>query len=171
MRILLSTLLIFTSLFGIGEDTNTMKANFTQTITDDKNSTLTYSGTMLAKRPYMAMWHYLQPIEKSIYIDANEVTIVEPELEQAIIKRLDNTIDILAILSSATKQPNGSFIALYHDKEYTIVMNKRSIKQISYMDAFDNLVIITFKDQKINSSIDDSQFTANIPLDFDVIKD
>ena len=171
MRIIFMALLALSPLFAIGEKTETMHATFVQTITDDKNSTITYEGTMSAKRPNMAFWHYTEPVEKMIYIDTQKVTIVEPELEQAIVKRLDNTIDILAILASAQKEGKNSYVATYNDKDYYISLQNDKIQSIRYSDAFENTVKIVFSAQKINAKIDNTFFEAQIPDDFDVIKD
>ncbi|MGB6019631.1 MAG: LolA-like outer membrane lipoprotein chaperone [Sulfurimonadaceae bacterium] len=171
MRIIFVALFILSPLFAISEKTDTMKAEFIQTITDDKNSTITYKGSMLAKRPNMAMWHYKEPIEKTVFITAANVTIIEPELEQAIIKQLGNSIDILAILASAKRDSKNSYIAFYNNKEYHIAIQGDMIKAISYTDAFDNVVKIVFTAQQINKTINDSRFEADIPADFDIIKD
>ncbi len=171
MRILFIALFVLSPLFAISENTDTMKADFVQTITDDKNSTITYKGNMFAKRPNMALWHYKEPVEKSVYITAESVTIVEPELEQAIIKRLGNSIDILAILSSAKRDTKNSYSVFYDNKRYDVLMQDKMIKSISYTDAFDNIVKIVFTAQQINKNIDDSRFRADIPADFDIIKD
>ncbi len=171
MRTLLMTLLTISSLFAIGEHTNTMQADFTQTITDDKNKTITYKGHMLAKRPNLALWQYKEPIEKSVYITAHSATIVEPELEQAIVKKLDNSIDILAILASAKKESKARYIAFYDDKEYVVLMKGQKIASITYHDAFGNVVKISFSAQEINKNINDTSFDAHIPPDYDVIKD
>ncbi len=171
MRFLLLALLSTLTLFAVGEDTDTMQAAFIQTITDDKNSTITYTGTMAAKRPDMSMWHYREPIEKSVYITTQSVTIVEPELEQAIVKKLHNSIDVLAILASAKKKSNNRYIAYYKEKEYLVVLDNKKIKEISYTDAFDNIVKITFSGQQINQHIDNDYFMPDIPDDFDIIQD
>ena len=171
MRIIFVALLALTPLFAIGEKTETMQAQFVQTITDDKKSTITYKGTMSAKRPSMAMWHYIEPVDKKIYITAEKVTIVEPELEQAIEKRLSNTIDILAILASAQKEGKNSYVASYNDKEYYIALKNNMINTITYHDAFDNTVKIVFSAQKINQKLDNTHFDAIIPDDFDIIRD
>lgn len=161
---------MLTSLFAIGEKTNTMQADFVQTIKDDKNSTITYTGTMLAKRPNMTKWHYKEPIEKSVYVTASNVTIIEPELEQAIIQRLNNSIDILAILSSVTKVGKSTYEAFYNNKKYQITMKGALIQSISFADAFDNRVTITFTAQKINQKLNNDLFVADIPADFDIIR-
>ncbi len=171
MRLIFITLFVIAPLFAISEKTNTMKANFVQTITDDKNSTITYRGNMLAKRPNMALWHYQEPIEKMVYITAESVTIIEPELEQAIIKRLGNSIDLLAILASATKDSKNSYTAFYDNKEYHITVKGEMINTISYKDAFDNNVKIVFSTQQINKKVDNEQFKAVVPADFDIIHD
>lgn len=171
MRLLLITLLTLTSLYGIGENTVTMQANFTQTITNDKNKTITYSGEMLAKRPNLTKWHYSKPVDKTVYITTSNVTIIEPELEQAIVKQLENSIDILAILAAATKITENEYSAYYHAKQYQIGLENNEIKTIRYKDAFDNVVIITFTKRKLNKKIDDAIFFPTIPKDFDIIQD
>ena len=171
MRTLLIALFTVTSLLAIGENTNTMQANFTQTITNDRNSTITYKGNLLVKRPSLALWHYVEPIEKSVYITSSSATIIEPELEQAIVKKLDNSVDILAILASAKKESTNHYSAMYDDKQYLIEMKEGFIHSITYSDAFENIVQITFSKQKINKKISDAKFEAIIPLDYDIIKD
>lgn len=171
MRLFFAALLTVTSLFALSETTDTMQADFVQTITDDKNTTITYRGDMLAKRPNMAMWHYSEPFEKTVYIAANSVTIVEPELEQAIVKKLDSSIDILAVLASAQQVAKERYTAYYNTKEYDIAMHGDKIRTIRYTDAFDNKVTIVFDRQLINRAIDDSRFKAVIPEGFDIISE
>jgi outer membrane lipoprotein carrier protein len=171
MRLFFTVLLCAASLFALGETTDTMQADFVQTITDDKNSTITYRGEMLAKRPDMSMWHYREPFEKTVYIASKSVTIVEPELEQAIIRKLDGTIDILGILASARKVSKENYAAYYNTKEYDITVQGDKIKSIRYTDAFDNRVSIVFDKQLINRPIDDGRFKAVIPDGFDVISE
>ena len=171
MRIIFVALLALSPLFAISEKTETMKADFIQTIVNDKKGTITYKGTMSAKRPSMAIWHYKEPIDKTVYITAENITVVEPELEQAIVRKLDDTIDILAILASAKKTGKGNYTAYYRSKEYNITMQQDMIKAISFTDAFDNIVTIKFSHQQINKMISDSDFDADIPADFDIIRD
>ncbi|WP_345974040.1 LolA-like outer membrane lipoprotein chaperone [Sulfurimonas sp. HSL3-7] len=171
MRLLFAALLSITSLFAISEKTDTMQADFVQTITDDKNSTITYRGDMLAKRPNMALWHYKEPVQKSVYITARNVTVIEPELEQVIIKKLNGSVDILAILGAAEHVGKNSYRAYYSGKEYLISIKDDKIDTISYTDAFDNRVSIVFDKQQINQKIEDSRFKATIPQDFDIISE
>lgn len=171
MRLLLASLLTVTSLFAISEHTETIQADFVQTITDDRNNTITYRGDMLAKRPSKAMWHYKEPVEKRVYISAENVTVVEPELEQAIVKKIDDNIDILAILATAKKEKNDSYTAYYNDKAYHITLANGVIKTIRFTDAFDNNVKIIFDKQQINQNIDDALFRATIPEAFDIISE
>ena len=171
MRLLFAALLFATSLFAIGEKTDTMQADFVQTITDDKNSTITYRGDMIAKRPNMAIWHYKEPVQKSVYVTARNVTVIEPELEQVIIKKLNGSVDILAILGAAEQVGKNSYRAHYSGKEYLISVKGGKIETISYTDAFDNRVSIVFDKQQINQTIEDERFKAVIPQDFDIISE
>lgn len=171
MRLLLAALLSISSLFAISEKTDTMQADFVQTISDDKNNTITYRGDMLAKRPNMAMWHYIEPVEKRVYVTARNVTVVEPELEQVIIKKLNGSVDILAILAAAEHLEKNRYRAYYSAKEYFISVKDDKIDTISYTDAFDNRVNIIFHKQQINQKIEDSRFKAIIPQDFDIISE
>jgi outer membrane lipoprotein carrier protein len=171
MRLLLAALLSISSLFAISEKTDTMQADFVQTISDDKNNTITYRGDMLAKRPNMAMWHYIEPVEKRVYVTARNVTVVEPELEQVIIKKLNGSVDILAILAAAEHLEKNRYRAYYSGKEYLVSVKGDKIDTISYTDAFDNRVNIIFHKQQINQMIEDSRFKATIPQDFDIISE
>lgn len=148
-----------------------MEAAFTQTVTNDKNNTLLYSGYMYAKEPYKTFWHYKKPFEKSLYISGDKITIVQPDLEQAIVKTLDENINILAILRSAQKMKNGHYLARYNENRYEIVLEKKMIKSIHYKTPFDHQVVITFTDPKVNQVIDNQIFKAQIPDDFDIISE
>ncbi len=171
MKKIVTSLLLCHSLFALGESTTTLEADFVQTIVDDQNATITYKGDMLAKRPNQALWHYSKPVEKSVFIIDKTITVVEPELEQVIIKKLQNTIDILGILSSAKKTSPNHYTAYYHENSYHIVMDKKVLKSISYIDAFENSVTLKFSNQKRNHKISEARFNIVIPEDFDVIKD
>jgi len=171
MRLLFVALLSISSLFALGEKTETMQADFIQTITDDRNSTITYRGDMIAKRPNMTMWHYREPFEKRVYITADNVTIVEPELEQAIIKKLRSSIDILAILAAAQRDQDNSYSASYNDQKYRITVDGDKIMSIAYTDTFDNNVKIVFEKHQINKVVDSGRFKAQIPEEYDIISD
>ena len=159
-----------TSLFAFGESIQSFEANFIQTITDEEKKTLTYKGKMHSQRPDLVLWHYTEPINKKIYITKTKAIIVEPELEQAIIKRLQGEIDFFGILTSAEAVDDTHYQASY--KEITFILTEENgvIKSLSYTDQLENDVLITFSDQKQNRPMKESLFIPKIPKDFDIIK-
>ena len=171
MRLFLITLLSVTSLFGFFDSVSTFSADFEQRITDDQNKSIVYKGHIQTKRPNMALWNYVTPVEKQIYIREYKVVIIEPDLEQAIIKKVRNDIDLFTILTSAISIGNDHYEAHYRDMKFLITMEKDLIQSISYEDVFQNRVVILFSGQSINKAIDDTVFKAMIPSDYDILRD
>ncbi|QHG91171.1 outer membrane lipoprotein chaperone LolA [Sulfurimonas sp. CVO] len=171
MRYLFLTILISMQLFASLEEITSFEADFTQSITDEKDKTLTYSGHIVALKPQNVKWSYKEPVEKDVYINRFEVTVVEPEIEQVIIRRLESNFDFFKIISNAKKVEENKYLAYYRDSKFTIIKNKSFIESISYLDEFENRVKITFKNQKQNQTIDETVFKPIFPLEFDIIRD
>jgi outer membrane lipoprotein carrier protein len=171
MRFLLLAFLSFTSLFAVAESLKSFSADFEQRITDEKNSTISYKGHVWAKRPDLAQWNYQTPINKSLYIKGDRVVVIEPDLEQAIVKRIDGDINLLAVLSSAVHVGEGRYRADYGSQTFFITMRQGVLEGIDYRDAFDNHVELIFMQQEQNCPIDDEHFNAIIPDEYDVIRD
>ncbi len=169
MKIFLLLLSVTLSLFGVAEGIKTFQASFTQTVRDDLDKTITYSGTIIASRPNLAKWEYLSPVKKSVFIDADNITIIEPDLEQVIVKKLEYDLDLFKILSSAKPLKNGSYLATYHGRKFTINMDGEKIRSILYSDDFDNRIQILFSSQKINDIIDNERFVPIMPKGFDLL--
>lgn len=161
--------LFYANLFGFADNLNTFSAHFTQTVVDDKNTTIKYSGDIKAKRPNMAMWNYVEPVKKKIYINNQDLVIIEPELEQAILKKVGNTIAFFEMLKHAKKIDNEHYVAKYENLNLHIRVNGDKIVDITYLDELENKVTITFTNQVDNKEIDDKNFKADIPIDFDII--
>lgn len=161
--------LLCANLFGFADNLNTFSAHFVQTVVDDKNTTIEYSGDIKAKRPNMAMWNYVKPIKKEIYINNEDLVIIEPEIEQVILKKVGNTIAFFEMLKNARKVDNEHYVAKYENLNLHINVKGDKIISITYLDELENRVTIIFSDQVENKEIDDSAFKADIPLDFDLI--
>ena len=150
---------------------NSFEADFTQSVTDDKNASLNYSGHISAQKPQNAIWNYIQPIKKDVYINQFSVTIVEPEIEQVIIRKIESNFDFFMMIKNAVKIDKNTYKANYKESKFIIIIENNLIKSISYKDAFENDVKIVFKNQKQNIKIDDEVFVAKYPLEFDIIRD
>lgn len=170
-KLLFISFLLSFNLFGDTTNISSFSADFTQVIIDDKNKKLIYKGTFLANSPFFALWSYDTPIKKNIYIEKNKVTIVEPELEQAIIKKLDKEINFFYILSNLKKVDKNNYIALLASNTYNLKFSDyETLESISYNDDFGNSVEIVFQNQKTNLKVSPDVFVVRIPYDYDIIE-
>ena len=171
MKYILATLLCSTLSFASIDNITSFKADFSQSVTDDKNATLSYSGNLAAQKPQDAVWHYTSPIKKDVYIDRFRVTVVEPEIEQVIVRRIESNFDFFKMIKNAKKVAENKYEANYNEANFTITTKNELLESISYKDEFENDVKILFTNQEQNIKIDDQVFVADYPLEFDVIRD
>ena len=123
------------------------------------------------KKPQDATWNYIKPVKKDVYINNFHVTVVEPEIEQVIIRRIESNFDFFMMVKNAVKTAEDTYLATYKDSEFIIKTQNGLINSIEYKDEFENDVRISFSNQKQNIEIDKEVFFAKYPLDFDVIGD
>lgn len=171
MKKITIAMLFSISAFASINNITSFDADFIQKITDDKNKILTYKGHIIASKPQNALWNYTSPIEKSVYITRFEVTIVEPEIEQVIIRKVSSDFDFFKMIKNANKVKKDIYRANYKDTIFTISTKGDLIISISYLDNFENIVKITFSNQQQNIKIDREKYRAKFPLDYDIIRD
>lgn len=165
-------LLIITSILSSSTlDMNSFEADFNQVITDDKGKELSYSGHIVALKPQYALWSYKNPVEKKVYITPYSVTVVEPAIEQAIIRKITSDFDFFNMIQKAKKITDDKYIATLNSSKYTILLDNSVIKSISYLDEFENKVSVFFNNQSKNNEISKNIFIPNIPVDYDIIRD
>jgi len=174
VKLLISIIFISSLLYASFDNLKSFKADFKQTLTDDKNKTISYYGEVIADaKKQTARWHYKKPVDKTIYISYFNVTIIEPELEQVIIKRVDleDGFNFFKMLKEAKQIDKNRFLAIYKNKKFTISVDKNSLlKNIEYLDEFDNKVKIEFKNQKYNIKFNKDSFIPKFPLEYDIIE-
>lgn len=171
MKPLLIALFITAELFASIDSVVSFDADFIQNITDDKDKTISYTGHILATKPQNARWSYFKPVKKEVYINDYDVTIVEPEIEQVIIRKIESNFDFFKMIANAKETSKNNYSAKYGETLFNIKKNGELIESISYLDEFENRVKITFKNQKQNQSINKILFMPTYPLDFDIIRD
>ena len=162
---------MFTMAMSSPLDMNSFEADFNQVITDDKGKELSYSGHIIALKPQYALWSYKNPIEKNVYITPDYVTVVEPEIEQAIIRKIVSDFDFFNMIKKAKRERDNLYIATLNESKYIIKIENSVVKSISYLDEFENKVNIIFKNQSKNKLFSEDVFRANIPLEYDIIRD
>ena len=171
MKIILLFLLLVSISFSSLLNISSFEANFAQTVTDFSGNKLLYSGKVSATTPQLALWHYLKPIEKSIYIKPYKIMIIEPELEQVIIKKVYSSFDFFKMIQKAKKVSLHSYMAVVGEVKYLITTDRNTISLISYQDEFDNNVSIVFTNQKQNLPLSKEIFKATIPQEYDIIRE
>ena len=171
MKLILASLLSYSLSYASLDTIESFQANFIQSVIDDKNATLQYSGNVAAEKQKNVVWHYLLPVQKDVYIDTYRVVIVEPEIEQVIIRKIQKKFDFFHMINNAKKIAQNKYETYYKEVKYTITMEKELIKSISYKDSFENDVNIVFSKQKQNIKIDEEVFVVKYSAEFDVITD
>jgi len=171
MKLIFLLQLLVTLSFASFNNFNSFEADFNQTITDSKGKQLNYSGHIIASKPQNAVWNYITPIKKDIYINFRKVTIVEPNLEQVIIRKINSNFNIFKILKNSKQIDRNTFIAKFENSKFTIKIYNSLIYSISYNDELDNKVKIIFTKQVNNKKVKEEKFKPKIPADYDLIKD
>ena len=166
-------LLLFmaTAAFASLNNINSFEADFKQNIVDDQNKTIAYYGHVKATKPQYALWTYTKPIDKQVYILENQAIIVEPELEQAIIKKIGNNFDFFRLIKNAKRIKDDVYLARYNNTTFIITTQKNSILSIAYKDEFENSVTIDFSNQIVNKKMNKKGFAPTIPDEYDIIRD
>lgn len=144
-------------------------ANFTQSIKSG-DSEAVYEGSFYARADNYALWSYSSPSQKSIYFTPQNVLIVEPDLEQAILTKLDKNVNLISILAGAKQVSSSLYKAYFDGVEYFVTLDKDGVvSRIDYKDSLDNRVKIVLSGVKTNISLDDEIFKPSIPSSYDVI--
>ena len=177
--------------FSFIKSLNSFSASFKQNTYQNDGSLLSESnGNLIYKKEAKYILEYENPSKIKFVSDGQFITTYDEELEQAIIQSYKNTfkeniIDIMTnevlikekfTLKSYVKGDDYyiKFIPLKSDIEdniFLLVINNNRIKEISFMNDFEQSVIMKFKDFKNNVSVVDSLFKIDIPKNFDVIVD
>lgn len=169
MKLFTTFLLTCSVLFAGIFDFETISSEFKQTITNEENSKIVYTGSFYATTEAKALWIYKSPIDKKIYFSQKQVVIIEPELEQVIITNLQNTPNLTEILKSAKNVGNNTYETSYADIKYVIHVENGEMKRITYNDKLENKVTIELFNQTLNTVLDNQLFRPTIPKDFDVV--
>ena len=167
MRIV-SLLLLSIHLFGgsLFENISTFQADFRQVVTSD-NTNIVYQGEIYIKKPNLLFWKYQAPVRKLVYILNSRLFIVEPDLEQVIIRNISKIDRFIEILNQSKKVSENRYIANIDNREYLITLHNEKLHRIIYNDELDNRVEITFSNIQTNIELENSIFTPQIGEEFD----
>ncbi len=167
----LSSLLTTSTIFANSLNIQTLESNFTQSITNDQNAKIVYTGKMYATQAKnKALWEYNSPIVKKIYYTGGKLVIIEPELEQVIYAKLEKVPNVLKLIKSAKKVADDTLQTRFNATTYNILVEDNKIVNITYIDEMQNSVAIEFNNEKVNGVLSDSVFSYTIPADYDILE-
>jgi len=151
-------------------DINSFEASFKQSIINNSNKEIVYTGKIYMKKPFSIVWRYNEPMEKFVYIQNSKVTIIEPELEQAIISKLDKEFNLLELLNNSTQISPTQYLSTFNNIDYKLTIIDDTLKEIQYKDSIDNNILISFSNIQQNQPILDTVFSYTIPTQYDIIR-
>ena len=145
-----------------------MKADFTQKVTNEHNQTLSYKGTFYFKAPAQSRWDYNHPSKKTVCVDKNKIIIIEHELEQAGIYANKNHIKIQTLLQEAVKKGPQTYVTAYNNVEYKLKLRDKKLSSIEFVDELGNHSKITLDTVTYDTNL--PPLGCDIPRSYDLIE-
>ncbi len=171
--------------------TQSLQANFKQTVTSQQGKVQQSSGTLAIQRPGLFRWIYQKPFEQLIIADGKQIWLYDPDLKQATVKSVGKALESSpAALLAGNNQFERNYklralassegidwleaIPKQADQSFNVIKLGFSQGQLMQMELHDNFgqtTRIYFSALKINPKIDASQFSFTPPKDADVIRE
>jgi outer membrane lipoprotein carrier protein len=170
--------------------TNTMRAQFSQVVNDDKGRTVqAVDGTMQLQRPNKFRWDYKKPYEQQIVSDGKQVFLYDTDLQQVTIRDLSKALGsspaaLLAggdaveknfTLKNAIRKDGLSWVlALPKDKDsgferVLLGFKADKLRKMELYDSFNHITHITFNAVERNPALQDATFLFTPPKGVDVV--
>ncbi len=180
------------SLTNLLENSKTLTGRFTQLTLDGSGTQLQETaGEMALQRPGLFYWHTDAPNEQTMISDGQKVTLWDPDLEQATIKKLDQrlTQTPALLLSGDVSKISESFDITSKEagevKDFTLKPKTKDtlfdslrlsfrsgkINDMQLIDSVGQRTNILFTGVKANEPIPASKFKFDIPKGADVIQE
>ena len=147
-------------------------SDFVQTVTNPKNKTITYTGSVAFSKENLLKWSYRSPTQKEVCTDGKEVLVVDHDLEQVSAYRMGKGFDLAEILKKAKPYKERIYVTEYEGKHYTIQVDvKGRLQSVAYYDDLDNKVQILFKKMRYGSGkLPASRMKCDYPATYDFIR-
>ncbi|MGE4534008.1 MULTISPECIES: outer membrane lipoprotein chaperone LolA [Halomonas] len=174
------------------EPLETYQADFEQQILDAGGDRLQEArGTMWLSRPGKFRWEVDAPYRQLVVSDGEEVTLYDPDLEQATVQALDQRVthtpalllsgsaDELVASFEVRRSQQGSaerFTLQPKDADtlfetLTMTFRGEQLRGLEMLDSTGQRTAIAFSEVEMNAAIDDARFTLEVPEGTDVIRD
>lgn len=172
-------------------NTRSLTASFKQVTIDENGRTLqTSHGLFYLSKPGKFRWNYQQPFVQEIVSNLGKVWFYDAELEQVIIKNLDNSLGSapallltgdIALEENFTLLPQEfsegmQWLKLSPKNEessfnYILLgLTDNVLRSMELSDRFGQLTRIYFSDIKLNPAITDAIFEFTLPKGVDIFE-
>lgn len=201
-RLMLSLVLVFAALTvhatpagdlsALLNNMKSMKADFTQTIYDNRGAAIqTSHGTMALQRPGRFRWQVAKPIPQLIIANNDKLWIYDPDLEQVTVRSLklgagetpalflshentvvENDFNVKLEKQDATGWRWYKLVPKKADNMFEFIEMAFKHQQIQEMKLADNLghtTRIQYQKIQANVSISPSEFEFHAPKNVDII--
>lgn len=180
------------SLSDFFNNTNAMRANFSQVVTDTQGRKIQeVQGSMQLQRPNKFRWDYSKPYEQQIISDGKQVFLYDTDLQQVTIRELSKALGsspaaLLAggdaveksfIIKNATRKDDLTWVlALPKDKEsgferVLLGFSDDKLRKMELYDSFNHITLITFDAVERNPKLQNSTFLFTPPKGVDVVSE
>lgn len=180
------------SLSDFFNNTNAMRANFSQVVTDTQGRKIQeVQGSMQLQRPNKFRWDYSKPYEQQIISDGKQVFLYDTDLQQVTIRELSKALGsspaaLLAggdaveksftIKNAVRKDGLIWVLALPKDKEsgferVLLGFNGENLRKMELHDSFNHITLITFDAVERNPILQTSAFLFTPPKGADVVSE
>ncbi|WP_163647472.1 outer membrane lipoprotein chaperone LolA [Modicisalibacter sp. 'Wilcox'] len=167
-------------------------ADFDQQILDSSGNRLQEAkGRMWLSRPGKFRWEVDAPYEQLVISAGEEVTLYDPDLEQATVQALDQRVTHTPalLLSGSADELTGSYDVTRRQQgssetftlvpkapdtlfeELQMTFRGEALDLLQMTDSTGQRTAIEFDNVRMNEPLDDSRFTFAIPAGTDVIRD
>lgn len=171
---------------------STMTADFSQmTLSANGASMQETTGNLALKRPGMFRWHTDAPAEQELVSNGQTIWLYDPDLEQVTIQEMDQrlTHTPALLLSGDVSKLQENFTITWEDSgnviDFTLTPKVSDtlfdslrlsfrdgvINDMQMSDAVGQRTNILFQDVQLNQSMNEAQFTFDIPDGIDVISE
>ncbi len=178
------------SLRDFFNNTQTMRAKFSQVVTDTKGRKVQeVEGTMQLQRPNKFRWDYNKPYEQQIISDGKDVFLYDTDLQQVTVRALSKAIGSspAAMLAGGAAVDNGFtlknanrkdgltwVLALPKDKDsgferVLLGFKDEKLRKMELYDSFNHVTHITFDAVERNPVLQDATFLFTPPKGVDVV--
>jgi len=171
----------------------TFSGAFIQESVDQKGRRIQESkGELKAQRPGLFYWHTKEPLEQVIYSNVNEVTVYDPDLEQATIQKVnaqshttpailfsgdvDRIGDLFEVEYRKIDETTSQFLLVPKTKDslferLKIRFEGQHLKAMQLTDALGQISSLSFVYSEINLVFPNDTFTPDLPKGTDIIRD